>query len=161
MVIRRCFNATLNHSTETLPLPRTTQLVQYFSGKLFPSIEEDGLYVPTSPFFPAVDMLWKEGTTLWGVRVHTGTNHREVLVGFRDMCVSSGWTEQSGKTVYLLWLSQNDDIAAWTNHQRVPTPENTSLQQLRTPRQWFPTVFACSIHELGAFMSDFPWTEND
>jgi len=160
MVIRRCFNATFNHDQETLPLPQTTHLVEHFQGHALPALLDDGLYVPKSPFFPGVDMLWKEGACLWGVQVHSGTNHKEVLATFRDLCVNAGWTEQHGKRVFLLWLSQNADVAAWAKSNRIPTPPNPSMH-VRSTRPWYPTVFACSVQELGAFMTDFPWTEND
>ena len=69
----------------------------------------DGVYVPTNCNFPAVDMIWKSGQTVYGVQVHINCDHDDVASKFWDMCQTESWF--CHYTVYLLYLSPNKQCA--------------------------------------------------
>jgi hypothetical protein len=76
----------------------------YFSGNALPSpFVPDGVYVPTISTFPAVDMVWKFGSRLFGVQVYTTKSHKDVFNKFLKNCLSAGWMSES-QDVFLLYL---------------------------------------------------------
>ena len=83
---------------------RIPQGQNFFPGNSLPSpFVADGVYVPTSPSFPAVDMVWKFGNQMFGVQVHTSKTQKDVLDNFMKMCQSAGWMSES-QHVFLLYL---------------------------------------------------------
>lgn len=159
MVIHRIYAADLSHSE----LPPRSDVVACFAGDSIPLLDEDGMWVPKKDRFPAVGFLWKYGDEYWGFQVHTGTNHVEVLHQFKKMCEKAGLAET---TIRLIWLSQNEHIAAWAQRCRIPatyppakkSKTSTKLQPLR---QVNIQVHALHTGELGACMDGFPWTKNE
>lgn len=55
----------------TITMP-PLKLVQRFVDELRKSApRENGIHVPRNPNFPAIDFIWKQDKTVWGVQVHT------------------------------------------------------------------------------------------
>lgn len=159
MVIRRLFSAQLSHSE----LPPRSEFASYFAGDYIPNMDKDGLWVPKMDKFPAVDFLWKYGNEIWGVQVHSGTNHVDVLHQFKLMCRKAGLT---GKKIRLIWLSQDPSVSSWAKRCRIPaTPANKKRKSARVrkpqPHQLLVSVHALHIGELGPCMDGFPWTRNE
>ena len=84
---------------------RIPQGQNYFSGNALPSpFVKDGVHVPMMSNFPAVDMVWKSGSRLFGVQVYTSKIHKNNVFGkFLKMCHSAGWMDES-QDVFLLYL---------------------------------------------------------
>lgn len=161
MVIRRLYAADLSHSE----LPARSDFAGYFEGSDIPQMDKDSMWVPNMDKFPAVDFLWKYLDEYWGVQVHTGKNQEEVLHQFKNMCEKAGL---AGKTIRLIWLSQNENIAKWARQRRIPKkPPAKKSRTSRTQRspqgniQALIQVHALHIGELGTSMDGFPWTDDD
>ena len=82
-----------------------------FEGRLLPRLtttSPDCIYIPYDPNFPAIDLIWKHGRSIFGVQVHVST-HDDVASSFMGLCREAGWFENFD-TVYLLYLSPEDAV---------------------------------------------------
>jgi hypothetical protein len=82
-----------------------------FQGRLLPQltkISEDGVYIPYDPNFPAIDVVWKHGRSVFGVQVHV-SKHEDVASSFLGLCSEAGWFRNFDK-VYLLYLGPEDAV---------------------------------------------------
>ena len=121
IVINRCSlkaDVTLKGlpSSKELPSLKECNLIELFPSKgIFPSnvlpkiMDEDGMYVPKNCNFPAIDLIWKCGKSVYGVQVHT-SDHHNVLKKFTKMCNAAGWHKMFTK-IFLIYLSPRQSVS--------------------------------------------------
>ena len=71
-------------------------------------ISPNRVYVPTNPNFPAIDLIWKNGRSVFGVQVHV-SSHDDVANSFFGMCKAAKWFEIFDE-VHLLYLSPENGV---------------------------------------------------
>jgi hypothetical protein len=87
MVVSRCSNnADLTFEGLDPPcLSKCNRVSRFPTQQLPKTLTNDGMYVPINCNFPAIDLIWKMGQTVFGVQVHVNKSHRNVLDDFRDI----------------------------------------------------------------------------
>lgn len=85
----------------------------YFGSQRLPndltvSNDDDGVYIPYNSNFPAIDMIWKTGTYIFGVQIHTSRTHSDVADQFERLCNSAGWSKKFGSSVFLIYLCPDE-----------------------------------------------------
>ena len=89
-------------------MPECNDITRFKSQKLPTNIKTDGIYLPDSATFPAIDFIWKQDCTVWGVQVHVAVQ-RDVVADFASMCREARWLKQF-KHIYLLYLSPEQAV---------------------------------------------------
>jgi hypothetical protein len=77
-----------------------------FKENLLPKLtafSPDGIQIPSNPNFPAIDLVWKQGSSMFGIQVHV-SSHNDVVSSFCGMCREAKWFQNFDK-IYLLYLS--------------------------------------------------------
>jgi hypothetical protein len=103
------------------------------ANNIFPnSYIEDGVYIPASETFPAVDVILKKDKTFVGVQIHTSKKDKKDIANFKRRATEAGWLK-TYKEVYLMFLSP--DTVVTSKVQSII--ENNSIEGF--------TVFALDI----------------
>jgi len=77
-------------------------LVECFGGQKLPQdLSKDDIYVPMNTNFPATDLIWKMGQTIWFVQVHVA-NHTNVKADLKQLLEDIEWTKLRKKPFALL-----------------------------------------------------------
>jgi hypothetical protein len=79
---------------------------------------DDGVYIPASETFPAVDMILKKDKTIVGVQIHTSKKDKKDITKFEKRAKAAGWF-QTYEEVYLMFLSP--DAVVTSNIQSIIT----------------------------------------
>jgi len=113
LVMARCINGNLALCSTTktgiakheFPGLDRCDLVERFPGqKLPPDLSKDGIYVPMMYMhFPAIDLIWKMGQTIWFVQVHVA-DHTNVKADLEKLLEDIEW-KKIAKKAFLLYLS--------------------------------------------------------
>ncbi|MGH3624342.1 MAG: hypothetical protein ACRDQ5_21575, partial [Sciscionella sp.] len=116
--------------------------VKSFGGKKLPEeFAEDGVYVPKNPNFPAVDMIWKAGNTVWGVQMHVA-KHTSVLNAFIVKCKEANWNN-TFDTVHLLYISPEREVK-----ELMHKVDKKNILDRTKEKEWCPTVLFASCEEI-------------
>jgi hypothetical protein len=95
-------------SQEMISVPRKHY---YFGSRNLPPLrvneDDDGVYIPYNPNFPAIDVVWKSGAYIFGVQIHTKSTHSDVASLFETKCRNAGWLDHFPDTVFLVYLCPN------------------------------------------------------
>jgi len=122
LVMARCINGNLALCSTTtnqgiakheFPGLDRCDLVERFPGqKLPPDLSKDGIYVPMMYMhFPAIDLIWKMGQTIWFVQVHVAADHTtNVRADLEKLLNDSEWTKFA-KHAFLLYLSPAQSVS--------------------------------------------------
>ena len=114
IVINRCRSVkvrvkpVLTTEGRRFKMPECKHVTRFRSQDLPTDMVKDGIYIPRSVTFPAIDFIWKQDLTVWGVQVHVAA-HRDVLANFTSMCRTAKWLDQF-KHIYLLYLSPEEKV---------------------------------------------------
>jgi hypothetical protein len=88
----------------------------FFETDEFPTpaaLNEDGVYIPRSRRFPAIDIILRQGKTVIGVQIHVGKKGKVDIEKFSILSKSAGWL--TSFDAYLLYLSPTTSTAAKMN----------------------------------------------
>jgi len=108
LVISRC-SRNANVTWDGFLLKKCSLIETFCSNTLPEVMVEDGMYVPRNCNFPAIDLIWKCGKSVYGVQVHT-SDHHNVLKKFTKMCNAAGWHKMFTK-IFLIYLSPRQSIS--------------------------------------------------
>jgi hypothetical protein len=92
----------------------TKKAVLYLQSNKFPdssSLSEDGIYVPISKNFPAIDVILKRDKTIIGVQIHIGRKTQDDIDRFAKLSQEADWDE-SFDEIYLMYLSPTKDTTS-------------------------------------------------
>jgi hypothetical protein len=123
LVIQRC-RAEGVKVIKSAILPSSVLTIQniahVITGQNLPQTISDGIHIPINCNFPAVDMVWKVGKQVFGVQIHTSSDHRDVAPKFLDMCSAAQWFSNK-YMVYLVYLSPNKNCSMKSQTSEFPT----------------------------------------
>ena len=122
LVIQRCRAEGVKViKSAILPSVLTIQNIAHvIAGQVLPQTISDGIHIPINCNFPAVDMVWKVGKQVFGVQIHTSSDHRDVAPKFLDMCSAAQWFSNK-YMVYLVYLSPNKNCSMKSQTSEFPT----------------------------------------
>ena len=115
---------------------------------IFPRIGPAKLMIPNNPNFPAVDWIWVDGSTIYGVQCHVN-EHDDVFDDFVAQARKAKWFANFGK-VELVYFSPEEATTSLV-HNRV-TPVSTEIP-LGRPLRNSPSPQRVSIKRRAIFIS--------
>jgi hypothetical protein len=75
-----------------------------------PVIKENGIHIPESAMFPAVDAIFKTNNTKIGVQIHISQKDINDIYKFGNRSEAAGWFESNDK-LYLMFLSPEKKLS--------------------------------------------------
>jgi len=122
LVIARCIDGNLALCTTNKGIAKhefpgldRCDLVELFRGQKLPQdLSKDGIYVPMNTNFPAIDLIWKMGQTIWFVQVHVA-DHTNVKADLEKLLEDIEW-KKFAKKAFLLYLSPAQSVSNRLSH---------------------------------------------
>ena len=84
-----------------------TDTAQGFSGRALPAMLQDGIYFPFHSKFPAIDLVLKQGDSVFGIQIHVNP-HEDVITTFEGMCKRARWFETFNKHLRKIIICSNN-----------------------------------------------------
>jgi hypothetical protein len=108
MVIQRCLRHGVVATIDNVSVSLCAETAHGFSGRALPNMLRDGVYFPFHSKFPAIDLVLKQGDSVFGIQIHVNP-HEDVIAMFEGMCKDAGWFE-TFNTIYLVYLSPEEQV---------------------------------------------------